>query len=100
VYEVRPHSCRRHHSLDFAACQFTFDHPTDLEAPAAHDRDLYQTLTAAMRDNLEAYADAGFDAAFYELGTALDEALNDPACWQRWCDHSQAFMRASVTPAE
>src|SRR5260221_9329328 len=40
IYEVRPHSCRRHHSQDFTACQFTFDHPTDIETPAAHDRDL------------------------------------------------------------
>ena len=35
IYSVRPHSCRRHHSLDFAACQFTFDHPEDLASPAA-----------------------------------------------------------------
>src|ERR1043165_4983211 len=33
VYAVRPHSCRRHHSQDFATCQYTFDHPDDLESP-------------------------------------------------------------------
>lgn len=99
IYSVRPHSCRRHHSLDFAACQFTFDHPEDLASPAAHDRDLFRALTEVMQQNLEAYAGAGFDHTIYELGTALHEALNDPSSWQRWRDHAQAFLRASVTPA-
>lgn len=99
IYSVRPHSCRRHHSLDFAACQFTFDHPEDLASPAAHDRDLFRALTEVMQQNIEAYAGADFDHTIYELGTALHEALNDPSSWQRWRDHAQAFLRASVTPA-
>ena len=99
VYAVRPHSCRRQHSQDFTACQFTFDHPSDLEAPAAHDGDLFRALTEAMWENIEAYAQLGFDHTFYELGTALNEALNDPSCWQRWRDNERAFINASVTPA-
>ncbi len=99
VYAARPHSCRRHHSQDFATCQFTFDHPTDLESPAAHDRDLFRTLTAAMQQNIDAYSELGFDHTIYELGTALNEALNDPAGWERWKNRGQAFLRASVTPA-
>ena len=99
VYAVRPQSCRRHHSQDLEVCQFTYDHPTDVESPAAHDRDLFRTLTAAMQENIEAYAQADFDHTIYELGTALGEALSDPASWQRWRDHAQAFLRASVTPA-
>ncbi|MEA3210203.1 MAG: hypothetical protein QOE70_3260 [Chthoniobacter sp.] len=99
VYAVRPHSCRRHHSQDFATCQYTYDHPTDLESPAAHDRDLFCALTEAMQQNIDVYFQAGFDTTIYELGTALNEALNDPSSWQRWRDHEQAFIRASVTPA-
>jgi hypothetical protein len=99
VYSVRPHSCRRHHSVDFAACQFTFDHPTDLEAPAAHDRDLYKELTAAMQRNIDAYSTSGFDYTIYELGTALHEALDYPSSWEHWQGHEEAFVRASVTPA-
>ena len=99
VYAVRPHSCRRHHSRDFATCQFTYDHPTDLEAPAAHDRDLYRALTGAMQQNIDVYSDLGFDHTIYELGTALHEALSDPESWQRWRDRGQAFLHASVTPA-
>src|SRR3954471_2231649 len=26
VYEVRPQTCRRHHSLDVKACQYAYDH--------------------------------------------------------------------------
>ncbi|HEY3900517.1 MAG TPA: YkgJ family cysteine cluster protein [Chthoniobacter sp.] len=98
VYAVRPHSCRRHHSQDFATCQYTFDHPDDLESPAAHDRDLFKALTGAMQQNIDVYADLGFDHTIYELGTAVNEALKDAASWQRWRDHEQAFIHTSVTP--
>ena len=94
VYSVRPQACRRHHSQDFATCQFTFDHPTDLTAPAAHDRELFRVLTAAMQENIEAYTGLGFDHTIYELGTALHEALHDAASWERWCHHEPAFLRA------
>jgi len=100
IYEARPHSCRRHHSLDFAACQFTYDHPTDLEAPSAHDRDLSRALTAGLQQNIDAYSTAGFDHTVYELGSALHEALTDSACWARWRNQEQAFLHASVTPTE
>lgn len=99
VYAVRPHACRRHHSQDLAACQYTFDHPEDIETPAAHDRELFRALTEAMRENIEAYARLGFDPTIYELGTALHEALLDPATRQHWQKREEAFVRASVTPA-
>ena len=99
VYADRPHTCRRHHSLDFAACQFTYDHPTDLDFPGAHDRDLFRTLTEAMRQGAETYAQLGYDTTIYELGTALAEALESPASWRRWRAHEKAFLHASETPA-
>lgn len=98
VYEARPRSCRRHHSQDLAACQYTFDHPTDLETPAAHDRNLYRTLTGRLQHDADAYLHWGYDATVYELGTALAEALADPAAWGRWWRGRAAFLRASVTP--
>jgi len=99
VYEARPQSCRRHHSRDLAACQFTYDHPDDLEFPSAHDRELYRALTGAMQQNIDAYFDLGFDCTIYELGTALAEALRDPGAWDRWAAKEQAFLHASVTPS-
>ena len=100
VYAVRPNACRRHHSQDLAACQYTYDHPTDLETPAAHDRELFRALSGAMQENIDAYAGHGFDHTIYELGTALHEALHDPASWERWRGRGPAFLHASVTPAE
>ena len=99
IYAVRPLSCRRHHSLDFAACQFTYDHPADLEFPGAHDVDLFRALTEALRQTGGVYAEYGFDLTIYELGTALAEALDDAASWTRWHEGGQAFVNASVTPA-
>ena len=99
IYAVRPHACRRHHSQDLAACQYTYDHPEDLETPAAHDRELFHALTTALRANIDAYAGLGFDSTIYELGTALQEALDDPDARQHWRDRQEAFIRASVTPA-
>jgi Fe-S-cluster containining protein len=97
VYAARPHACRRHHSQDLATCQFTCDHPADLDSPAAHDRELFRTLTEAMQHNIDAYAGAGFDPTIYELGTALRDALDDPTSWERWRNREQAFTEASVT---
>ena len=99
VYAVRPLSCRRHHSTNFAACQFTYDHPADLEFPGAHDVELFRTLTAALRETGQVYAEFAFDTTIYELGTALAEALGDPASWTRWHEGQPAFLRASITPA-
>ena len=98
IYEVRPHTCRRHHSQDLAACQFTFDHPDDMEFPGAHSRELFHDLTEAMGLHAAVYEYFGYDATIYELGSALEEALTDPACWRRWCRKKRAFKRASVTP--
>jgi hypothetical protein len=99
VYPVRPNACRRQHSTDLAACQHTFDHPTDLDFPAAHDRDLFRTLSVAMLHSRDVYAQLGYDDTIYELGTALHEARDSPECWERWRARKKAFQRASVTPS-
>lgn len=52
-----------------------------------------------MHADIETYAWFGCDHTIYELGTALNEALNDPSCWQRWRNREQAFLHASITPA-
>jgi len=99
VYTVRPHTCRRHHSQDLAACQFTYEHPDDMEFPGAHSRELFHDLTEAMGMHAAVYEYLGFDNTVYELGSALEEALTDPACLRRWRRKKKAFRRASVTPS-
>ncbi len=98
VYSVRPHTCRRHHSQDLSACQFTYDHPDDLEFPGAHSRELFANLTEAMGMHAAVYEYFGFDGTIYELGSALYEALTDPSCWKRWSRKKKAFRKASETP--
>ncbi len=99
VYAVRPHTCRRHHSQDLAACRFTYEHPEDMEFPGAHDAALFHELTETMGMHAAVYEYLGFDATVYELGSALEEALSDPACWRRWSLKKKAFRRASETPS-
>ena len=99
VYAVRPHTCRRHHSQDLAACEATYAHPEDLTLPGAHHQELFHELTEAMGMHAAVYEYLGFDATIYELGSALEEALSDPACWRRWSRKKKAFRRASVTPS-
>lgn len=98
VYAVRPLACRRQHSLSLAACQFTFDHPTDLSAPSDHHGELHAALSEAMRERAAHYAELGYDVTIYELGTALEEALSDPESWESWRGRLEAFVRASITP--
>lgn len=99
VYAARPHTCRRHHSQEIAACQYTYDHPEDLEFPGAHSRELFCDLTEAMGLHAAVYEYFGFDDTIYELGSALEEALMDAECWERWRRKEKAFRRASVTSA-
>lgn len=99
VYAVRPHTCRRHHSSDLAACQYTYEHPDDLAFGGAHHPGLFDDLTEAMGLHAAVYEYFGFDDTVYELGSALEEALTDPACWRRWSRKKKSFRRASVTPS-
>lgn len=95
IYPARPHVCRRHHSLDLAACEYIYQNPGDLDFPAPHDPELFTALTEAMDYSIEVYRQLGFDSTVYELGTALAEALEDPECWERWRAGEQTFLKAS-----
>lgn len=100
VYEARPLSCRRHHSLDYATCEHTYAHPSDLDYPSSHERSVYRAASKMMTEFIGAFADCDFDYTIYELGTALGEALQDPAAWKRWLVKERAFEYASETPRE
>jgi len=100
IYPARPHVCRRHHSLDLAACEYIYQNPGDLDFPAPHDPELFEALTEAMDYSIEVYRQLGFDSTVYELGTALAEALDDPECWRRWQAGERAFLKASHAAVE
>jgi hypothetical protein len=69
-----------------------------LEFPGAHSREIFKDLTEAMGLHAAVYEYFGYDGTIYELGSALHEALTDPACWKRWRRKKKAFQKASVTP--
>jgi hypothetical protein len=96
VYPVRPFGCRYHHSQDFQACQFSYDHPEDVDYPGARHPILLQHLGRA-RESLEStYAGLGYDMSSYELGSALSEALDNSATWKRWRDGKKPFLQSTL----
>lgn len=99
VYSVRPQACRRYHSRELAACEYSFENPDDIEFPGARHDGLFRELGAAMEKTSTPYNALGFDPRVYELGSALFEALTAPASWRRWRDGKKAFLQASVTPS-
>ena len=100
AYEVRPFGCRRHHSQRVQACEESFNHPTDLEAPGARHMGLFVTMTTAERSLHAVFNRMGYDQNGYELGTALLEALTNPKCWQRWKNKKKAFLIALTVPTD
>ena len=99
AYSVRPFGCRRHHSQRVQACEESFSHPTDLEAPGARHSGLFATMTKAEQSLHAVFQRMGYDQTGYELGTALLEALTSPKCWQRWRKKKRTFLTAASAPA-
>jgi Fe-S-cluster containining protein len=97
VYSLRPFSCRQFHSQDVAVCQYSHEHPDDLESPGGMHSQLFDTLQKAQAQVCAVYDQAGFHAASYELGSAILEALNNSASWRRWRNHKKPFLKAFFT---
>ena len=95
VYSVRPFGCRYHHSLDFQACQFSYNHPEDVDYSGARHPTLLEQLDDARSSLCGAYKDLGFDMAPYELGSALADALDRQVAWRRWRDHKKPFVNVA-----
>jgi Fe-S-cluster containining protein len=94
VYSVRPLACRAYHSLDVSSCQYSFDNPHDTQ----ESRPQIEDLESAWR-NMIAYANGafvkhGYDRRDYELGSALFEALTNPATSRRFHQRKKAFPQA------
>jgi hypothetical protein len=92
VYPVRPFGCRRHHSTDLGACQYSHDNPKDLDFPGARDVDHFMLWNAMIDDANGRFEVAGLDAGHYELGTALLAALRNSAAIKRWRDGKNPLL--------
>ena len=94
IYEVRPAACRRYHSISVNACAELFE-KGDTEAQILHPL-LEDAGRCAARGVHHPFVRAGFDAYYYDLPSALAEALSDPSCEERWLEGQKAFS----SPAE
>jgi len=91
VYSVRPFACRRYHSSNVASCKFSYENPTDTSESRDHDEGLDEMWIQFIGLAAQAYHDLGFDSAGYELGSALDGALDNPSSRKRWKRRQKAF---------
>ena len=94
VYSVRPLACRAYHSLNVSSCQYSFDHPEDTHEKRPTISELesaWMTMTSLAN---EAFAEHGYDRTFYELGSALLEALTNAATSRRFHRRTKAFPQA------
>ena len=84
VYDVRPATCRKAHSLDVRQCATPgADIPQHL--------DLLLKADALCKGSADAYAHIGLAAAGHELGQALLLALTDPGAEARWMNGEAVF---------
>lgn len=93
-YAARPLNCRAYHSLDRTACERSFDDPGNLALGHPQDAAVARVNEGLQRGFIDAQSDAGFDAAQYELATALAEALDDPEARLRFGRGQRAFLVA------
>jgi len=97
IYPVRPFGCRRHHAQDLTACQYSYNHPDDLQFIGTQNPKLAIAFDNALAYVHRAYASLGFDNTGYEFGSALFDALSNSSCWERWLNHKKTFLHSPVT---
>ncbi len=84
VYDLRPATCRKAHSLDVRQCATPgADIPQSL--------DLLLKAEALSKGSADAYMQIGLAAAGHELGQALLLALTDPTAEVRWMKGEAVF---------
>ncbi|CAJ0784670.1 YkgJ family cysteine cluster protein [Ralstonia chuxiongensis] len=83
VYEMRPVSCRGHHSLDVAVCIDAFENP---DSGSMNPQDMFRMGVYAAYKRVFGIGQklASRDSQLYEMHGAVAEALNDPAAAKRW----------------
>jgi Fe-S-cluster containining protein len=94
IYEARPEVCRAHHSLDAGMCErfILTDHPIPdvIEIRAR--------MFGVMLGIDHAFVEAGYDGCAYDFGSALQEALTNPACLTQWAAKGRAFPDSCREP--
>jgi len=97
VYSYRPIACRSETSLNVKLCEKGFG---DLTVKVTKPENAIVKAVAvgyigALGNSIKAKR---LDGRWYELNTAVAEALADPDCENRWLDGGKAFNRAVFLP--
>jgi Fe-S-cluster containining protein len=96
VYEDRPSSCRRYHSLRLKDCEDSFFRPDDLTSRIRLSTPLLVASSAQAMAFRKVLVERGVDTSNYELHTALREALaGASACGSRLVHGEKAFLHAT-----
>jgi Fe-S-cluster containining protein len=95
IYAVRPQSCRNYHATNVAGCQQSYEEPDNLDIDPDFAPWVYQAGTAHVDAFSTAMRDAGYDVDAYELSSALDVALSEPAARERFESKSPPFVTLS-----
>lgn len=90
VYDVRPLACRKHHSAAVATCEKTFVDPSST-LPAAQLPQRLEMANGFLCAAMLAARDAGADTSFYEMSSAVLEALDNKSANKRWRDGKVAM---------
>ncbi len=96
----RPGVCRIGHSTDVRICERAFQNPDDLTAKGGSHAETKLAMTVASDGTSFAFLEAGLDKTVYDLGSALAEALSDPAAQNRWLAGERAFSQSSIAKQE
>jgi Fe-S-cluster containining protein len=100
AHPARPGVCRIGHSTDVRICERAFENPDDLKARSGSHAESKLTMTVASDGTSFAFLEAGFDKTAYDLGSALAEALSDPAALERWLAGEQPFSSTAIAKQE
>ncbi len=84
IYEARPQTCRNYHATNAAGCQQSYEDPGNLEIDPDFAPYVYQAGGAHVEAFSTAMHDAGYDVNVYELNSAIDAALSEPAARERF----------------
>ena len=94
AYPVRTIRCRNFHAVDDSSCRASYDNPEDLSILNENIPELYIASMGSGDGFLAALHTCDFDDRLYDLNGAFVEALENPACKQRYDAGERAFITA------
>ena len=95
IYAVRPQTCRNYHATNVEGCRQSYEQPDNLDIDPEFAPYVYQAGGAHVDAVMAAMRDAGYDVNVYELNTAFEAALTDPAARQRFETKQRPFTMLS-----